>query len=87
MTLDELITDLKAAGANENTIRLAMNCYNLGYEDGNKAAMNASWSRKHWTEYEHDLVKAERNRLADELQKMPLNDTANSIAMWIRGQE
>ena len=33
------------------------------------------------------VVKAERNRLADELQKMPLNDTANSIAIWIRGQE
>lgn len=30
MTLDELITDLKAAGANENTLRLAMNCYELG---------------------------------------------------------
>lgn len=30
MTLDELITDLNAAGANENTIRLAMNCYALG---------------------------------------------------------
>ena len=30
MTLQELITDLKAAGANENTLRLAMNCYELG---------------------------------------------------------
>ena len=30
---------------------------------------------------------SERNRLADELQKMPLNDTANSIAIWIRGKE
>lgn len=30
MTLQELITDLKAAGANENTIRLAMNCYQIG---------------------------------------------------------
>ena len=30
MTLAELITDLKAAGANENTVRLAMNCYRLG---------------------------------------------------------
>lgn len=30
MTLKELITDLRAAGANENTIRLAMNCYELG---------------------------------------------------------
>lgn len=33
MTLGELITDLKAAGANENTIRLAMNCYQLGREE------------------------------------------------------
>lgn len=30
MTLAELITDLKAAGANENTIKLALNCYELG---------------------------------------------------------
>ena len=30
MTLQELITDLKAAGANENTMRLAMNCYVQG---------------------------------------------------------
>ena len=33
MTLDELITDLKAAGANENTVRLAMNCYELGKQE------------------------------------------------------
>lgn len=32
MTLQELITDLKAAGANENTVRLAMNAYELGVE-------------------------------------------------------
>jgi hypothetical protein len=32
-------------------------------------------------------AKAERQRLADELQKMPLNDTASSIAMWIRDQK
>jgi protein-tyrosine-phosphatase len=32
-------------------------------------------------------IKQERNRLADELQKMPLNDTANSIAYWIRDQK
>ncbi len=30
MTLEELITDLKAAGANANTMQLAMNCYELG---------------------------------------------------------
>ncbi len=34
--LQELITDLKAAGANENTIRLAMNCYELGKADAEK---------------------------------------------------
>lgn len=83
MTLDELITDLKAAGVNENTLRLAMNCYELGL----KNSRYVTWTKSHWTEYEHELVKAERNRLADELQKMPLNDTANSIAIWIRGQE
>ena len=33
------------------------------------------------------VAKTERNRIADELQKMPLNDTANSIAIWIRNQE
>ena len=27
-----------------------------------------------------------RKHLADELQKQPLNDTAQSIAIWIRGQ-
>jgi hypothetical protein len=30
MTLQELITDLKAAGANDNTVKLAMNCYQIG---------------------------------------------------------
>lgn len=39
MTLQELITDLKAAGANENTICLAMNCYELGKGDG----VDAEW--------------------------------------------
>jgi len=37
MTLQELITDLKAAGANENTLRLAMNCYELGQKDEREA--------------------------------------------------
>jgi hypothetical protein len=30
MTLQELIIDLKAAGANDNTVKLAMNCYQIG---------------------------------------------------------
>lgn len=33
MTLQELITDLKAAGANDNTMQLAMNCYELGLKN------------------------------------------------------
>lgn len=33
VTLAELITDLKAAGANENTVRLAMNCWTAGQLD------------------------------------------------------
>ena len=37
MTLQELITDLKAAGANENTLRLAINCYELGQKDMREA--------------------------------------------------
>lgn len=36
-SLQELITDLKAAGANENTVRLAMNCYELGKADEREA--------------------------------------------------
>ena len=32
-------------------------------------------------------IMEDRNRLADELEKMPLNDTAASIAIWIRSQE
>lgn len=38
MTLEKLIIDLKAAGANENTILLAMNCYELGQKEGEKSA-------------------------------------------------
>ena len=37
MTLAELITDLKAAGANDNTLRLAMNCYALGTAEEREA--------------------------------------------------
>lgn len=39
-SLQELITDLKAAGANENTVRLAMNCYELGKTDEREACAN-----------------------------------------------
>jgi hypothetical protein len=60
MTLQELITDLKAAGANENTLQLAMNCYELGL----KNSRNATWTQEHWTEYEHDIAAIEREACA-----------------------
>ena len=31
--------------------------------------------------------KSMRKQLSDDLLKMPVNDTAASIAIWIRGQE
>lgn len=37
MTLEELIADLKAAGANENTLQLAMNCYEMGIANEREA--------------------------------------------------
>ena len=60
--LEELIMDLRAAGANKNTIRLAINCYESGRED-------------------------QREDLAKKLLTMPVNDTAASIAIWIREQQ
>lgn len=37
MKLEELITDLKAAGCNENTMQLARNFYLCGQKDERKA--------------------------------------------------
>lgn len=42
MTLQELITDLKAAGANDNTMQLAMNCYELGLKNDTEVERKAS---------------------------------------------
>lgn len=41
MTLQELITDLKAAGANDNTMQLAMNCYELGLKNATEVEREA----------------------------------------------
>jgi len=83
MTLQELITDLKAAGANENTVRLAMNCYELGQQD----ARNMAWTQAHWTEYEHSIAAAEREacaKVADQYH-IPMCETfADMIAAEIR---
>lgn len=62
MNLEELLMDLRAAGANNNTLQLAMNCYELGR-------------------------KEQREDLYKKLTEMPLNDTANSIAIWIKEQQ
>jgi hypothetical protein len=40
MTLQELITDLKAAGANDNTLHLALNCYELGKADAQRKPLS-----------------------------------------------
>lgn len=41
MTLEELIADLKAAGANENTMQLAINCYELGLKNATEVERSA----------------------------------------------
>lgn len=43
MTLAELITDLKAAGANKNTIKLALNCYELGKAEAQSNQEPVAW--------------------------------------------
>jgi hypothetical protein len=58
MTLEELITDLKAAGANENIIKLAMNCYELGYLDG-------------WIDAREAQSKAQPDELPAEILERP----------------
>jgi len=53
MTLQELIIDLKAAGANDNTLHLALNCYELGKGHG----VDAEWvarRTKHAVEQERE---------------------------------
>ena len=59
MKLEELIIDLKAAGASETVMNLAIKCFELGRI-------------------------SEQVGIVNELTKMPLNDTAHSIAIWIK---
>ena len=76
MNLEELITDLKAAGASENTIKLAMNCYDLGKKE-----------ILYMPPYPmaQEAVDSFQKRLADEIDKMPFGDTAASFAAFVRG--
>jgi hypothetical protein len=46
MTLQELITDLKAAGANDNTMQLAMNCYELGLANAQRKPLTSKQIRE-----------------------------------------
>jgi Flp pilus assembly CpaE family ATPase len=60
MTLQELITDLKAAGANDNTLHLALNCYELGQRDEREAVLQMSV--EHWFKTQADYDDAIRAR-------------------------
>ena len=64
----------------QEIIEMAEKCGLPEFENNESQAENL-------IEFAKLIANKERNRLADELQKMPLNDTANSIAIWIRGQE
>ena len=85
MTLEELLMDLRAAGANTNTLQLAMNCYELGLKNGEKSA--AQTHKMFCDLAVAAAVRAERERLYKKLAVMPLNDTAHSIAIWIKEQQ
>ena len=89
MTLQELITDLKAAGANENTMQLAMNCYELGLAN---AQRNSAWTQTHWTEYENAIAVAALRegirgiKLAWTGEDMALNDALDPLRAAIRAR-
>lgn len=55
MTLQELIIDLKAAGANDNTLHLALNCYELGQRDEREACAKVcdDLERAKWETVKH----------------------------------
>jgi hypothetical protein len=38
-------------------------------------------------EFLRNLLRAERERLADQIDRMPFGDTAASFSIWIRGQD
>ena len=88
MTLQELITDLKAAGANDNTLHLALNCYELGKADARKA----TWTQTHWTEYENAIAVAALRegirgiKLAWTGEDMALNDALDPLRAAIRAR-
>ena len=66
----------------DDIIRMAREAKLLGEVNG--------WDVWYPDELEHfaQLVAAAKAKeLAEELRKMPLNDTASSIAIWIREQE
>ena len=44
------------------------------------------WEIHEFTTFAKLVAAKEREKLVEKLQKMPLNDTANSIAIWIKEQ-
>lgn len=54
--------------------------------DGQAAVYFPEWFKK-MKEFSKLVAKAKAEELATELEKGPLNDTATSIAIWIRSQE
>lgn len=86
MTLQELITDLKAAGANDNTLHLALNCYELGKADANEAA------NRSWTMMCTKMVEDEREACAKVAEQHPAYDWAPAVceityAIRAKGQQ
>lgn len=71
MTLQELITDLKAAGANENTIQLARNCYDLGRDEATESA------NRSWTLMCKKMVEAEREAIYHIVCHAPFEEAAD----------
>ena len=37
-------------------------------------------------EFLRNLIQAERDRIADQIDRMPFGDTAASFSIWVRGQ-
>jgi hypothetical protein len=85
MNVEQLITDLKAAGANENTLRLAMNCYELGQKEGELSAtkVHAMFTGM----MVESSVRAVREALAQHFEAMPSREmfggtVAEEIREW-----
>ena len=83
MKLAELVTDLKAAGANENTVRLAMNCYELGETTEREACAKLCDTYEENASKRHDAMANDRNK-APVLYMLGKEVAAGNLACHIR---